>query len=153
MRRRERRETRWLRRAPMTCKTRHLRLSAKLRRIQRDNHLHHFACPALRQLVITIPHPAAGVRWRAREIRVDLDMTEVAAYAERRGDEVHQRKELRLRKRLQHLELWPLLAGRAGLLRRAGNGQDEREYAPIAEQGAPLALGPNEYERWYAWRA
>ena len=64
---------------------------------------------------------------------VGLNVTVVASDAEGRRDEIHQRKELRLGKRLQHLELPPLLAGRPGLLRRGGNREDHRQNTPMTE--------------------
>ena len=70
-----------------------------------------------------IPYPTPDVRRSPREIRVGLDVTVIAPHAQGYGDEIHQRKKLRLRKRLQHLELWPLLTGRTGLLRRGCNGE------------------------------
>ena len=108
-------------------------LSSKARSIQVHDHLHHLTRSALWLLVITIPHPAAEVRWSLGEVRVGLDVTVIAPHTQGRGDEIHQRKELRLWKRLQHLELRPLLAGRTGLLRRGGNRDDERQNAPIPE--------------------
>jgi hypothetical protein len=108
-----------------------LRFSAKPRSVQVDDHLHHLACPALRQLVVTIPHPAAEVRRSPGEIGVGLDVTVIAPHAQGRGDEIHEREELRLWKRLQHLELRSLLAGRAGLLRRGGSREGQRQNAPV----------------------
>jgi hypothetical protein len=68
----------------------------------RQHHLHHAASRLLLRFVITFPNPVceSGL-W----IFPLLDMAEVALHAERRSNKIHDKKELRVRQTLEHLNV------------------------------------------------
>src|SRR2546423_8877030 len=74
--------------------------------VERGDHLHHLSRGLLLRLVVALPDPVVETRLRVCAL---LDVAEVAAHAERDGDEVHQREELRTGQTFEHLYVLPSL--------------------------------------------